>query len=439
MKAQTKSSSLSPWFYVPSLYFVQGIPYMIINVVSTILYKRLGVDNAQITLWTSFLYLPWVIKMFWGPFVDTYSTKRKWLLSTQFAMCACLALVALSLQLPNFFFISLAAFAVGAFISATYDIATDGFYMLALNPGQQAFFVGIRTFFYRLAMLFCTGFLVILAGRLEKATENNALSWSIAIGVSAVIFVILFIFHALILPDPESSSQKSSSQKSSSQNNLDNRTVKNVSWLEVFRSYFQQHKVYIILLFILLYRFGEAMLLKLASVFLLDETRAGGLGISTEDVGYIYGTFGLVSLIFGGIIGGILISKFGLKKALFPMALSLNLPNLFYVYMAVAKPPIQFVYPLVSIEQFGYGIGTTAFMVYLMYICKGEYKTSHYAISTGLMALGMMIPGAISGTIQESVGYPLFFGIVFLVTIPGMLTIFFLPLNEEDGKQQQTA
>ncbi|MDJ0772375.1 MAG: MFS transporter [Mastigocoleus sp. MO_167.B18] len=428
MEAQTKSSSLSPWFYVPSLYFVQAIPYTIVNVVSTILYKRLGVDNAQITLWTSFLYLPWVIKMFWGPFVDTFSTKRRWLLTTQFVMSGCLALVALSLQLPNFFFISLAAFAVGAFISATYDIATDGFYMLALNPGQQAFFVGIRTFFYRLAMLFCTGFIVILAGRLEKTTGNNPLSWSIAIGVAAVIFAILFAFHALILPAPESNSH----------NNLDNKTVQNVSWVDIFRSYFQQHKVYITLLFILFYRFGEAMLLKLASVFLLDETGAGGLGLATEDVGYVYGTFGLVSLICGGILGGILISKFGLKKSLFPMALSLNLPNLFYVYMAVAKPPIQFVYPLVSIEQFGYGIGTTAFMVYLMYICKGEYKTSHYAISTGLMALGMMIPGAISGTIQESVGYPLFFGIVFLATIPGMLTIFFLPLNGEEGKQQKT-
>lgn len=437
MEAQTKSSSLSPWFYVPSLYFVQGVPYMIINVVSTILYKRLGVDNAQITLWTSFLYLPWVIKMFWGPFVDTYSTKRRWLLTTQFLMCGCLALVALSLQLPNFFFISLAAFAVGAFISATYDIATDGFYMLALNPGQQAFFVGIRTFSYRLAMIFCTGFLVILAGRLETTTGNNPLSWSIAIGISAIVFAILFVFHALILPNPESNSQKLNTQKSNSQNNLDNRTVRNVSWVDVFRSYFQQYKVYIILLFILLYRFGEAMLLKLASVFLLDETAKGGLGIPTEEIGYIYGTFGLLSLICGGIVGGILISKFGLKKALFPMALALNLPNLFYVYMALAKPPIQFVYPLVSIEQFGYGIGTTAFMVYLMYICKGEYKTSHYAISTGLMALGMMIPGAISGTIQQSVGYPLFFGIVFLVTIPGMLTIFFLPLNEEEGKQQQ--
>ncbi|MEM7553988.1 MAG: MFS transporter [Cyanobacteria bacterium P01_A01_bin.84] len=425
METQTKSktSSLSPWYYVPSLYFAEGVPYMIINVVSTILYKRLGVSNEQITLWTSFLYLPWVLKMFWGPFIDTYSTKRKWLLTSTLAMCACLSVAAFSLQLPNYFFISLAAFTVGGFISATYDTATDGYYMLTLNPGQQAFFVGIRTFFYRLAMLFSSGFLVILAGNLEKSTENIPLSWTISIGVSAVLFAILFFFHAFILPNPEANIESSSATK----------TVVVIPWIDVFRSYFQQNKIAIILAFILLYRFGEAMLLKLASVFLLDKVEVGGLGLATEDIGVIYGTYGLLALICGGITGGVLISKFGLKKSFFPMALALNVPDLFYVLMATLKPPIQYVYPLVAIEQFGYGIGTTAFMVYLMYICKGEYKTSHYAISTGLMAFGMMIPGAISGFIQQAVGYPLFFTLVFLVTIPGMLTIFFVPINEDEN------
>ncbi|MEM7726206.1 MAG: MFS transporter [Cyanobacteria bacterium P01_A01_bin.45] len=422
-QTQSKTSSLSPWYYVPSLYFAEGVPYMIINVVSTILYKRLGVSNEQITLWTSFLYLPWVIKMFWGPFVDTYSTKRRWLLTSTLAMCACLSVAAFSLQLPNYFFISLAAFTVGGFISATYDIATDGYYMLALNPGKQAFFTGIRTFFYRLAMAFSSGFLVILAGNLEKSTGNIPLSWTISIGISAVLFAILFFFHAFILPNPEASAENKSESK----------TVVVIPWIDVFRSYFQQHKIAVILAFILLYRFGEAMLLKLASVFLLDKVEAGGLGLTTEDIGYVYGTYGLLALVCGGIAGGVLISKFGLKKSFFPMALALNVPDLFYVLMATLKPAIQYVYPLVAIEQFGYGIGTTAFMVYLMHICKGKYKTSHFAISTGLMAFGMMIPGAISGFIQKAVGYPLFFTLVFLVTIPGMLTIFFVPLNEDEN------
>lgn len=416
MKPQTPS----PWTYIPTLYFGEGVPNVIISSVSVIFYKKLGIDNDQITAWTSFLYLPWVIKMFWGPFVDIYATKRTWILVTQLAMFCCLSLVALSLQLPNFFFISLAALTVGAFISATYDIATDGFYMLALNPEQQAFFVGIRSLFYRIAVLFGSGFLVVLAGRLETTFNNIPLSWTISIGVSAVVFAILFIFHRLILPLPDLDAPRQTSAES-----------QKIPFTEIVITYFRQEKIGAILAFILLYRLGEAMLLKIASLFLLDKIEKGGLGTSTEEFGWIYGTFGVLSLIIGGILGGVLISRYGLKKCLLPMALALNLPDVFYVYMAYAKPSLTLVYPLVSLEQFGYGLGFTAFSIYLMYICQGEYKTSHYAISTGLMALGLMLPGAISGTIQQAVGYPLFFVLVCLLTIPGMLTIFFIPLREE--------
>ncbi len=408
----------SPWIFIPTLYFAEGIPNVLIGTVSVIFYKKLGIDNDQITAWTSFLYLPWVIKMFWGPLVDIYSTKRTWILITQFAMFCCLSLVALSLQLQNFFFISLAALTLGAFISATYDIATDGFYMLALNPEQQAFFVGIRSLFYRLAVLFGSGFLVVLAGRLETSLNNIPLSWTISIGFSAIIFIILSIFHRLVLPLPALDIPR---QPESGK----------IPFWDVIRTYFQQEKIVAIIAFILLYRLGEAMLLKIASLFLLEKVENGGLGISTEEFGWIYGTFGVLSLIIGGILGGVLISKYGLKKCLLPMALALNLPDIFYVYMAYNKPPLQLVYPLVSLEQFGYGFGFTAFSIYLMYICQGEYKTSHYAISTGFMALGLMLPGAISGAIQKAVGYPLFFVLVCLLTIPGMITLFFIPLQEK--------
>jgi PAT family beta-lactamase induction signal transducer AmpG len=356
--------------------------------------------------------------MFWGPIVDINSTKRTWILTTQFAMFCCLTLIALSLQLPNFFFISLAALAIGAFISATYDIATDGFYMLALNKEQQAFFVGIRSLAYRLAMFFGLGFLVVLAGKLEKHLQNIPLSWTIVIAFSAFILAIIFIVHRLTLPFPE--------------NQQNSETTNNIYFKHVIASYFQQEKIGVIIAFILLYRLGEAMLLKLANLFFLDKPEIGGLGLSTEDVGLAYGTFGLISLICGGIFGGLLISRFGLKKCLLPMALALNLPDIFYVYMAYAKPPLALVYPLVSLEQFGYGLGFTAFSVYLMYICQGEYKTSHFAISTGIMALGLMLPGAISGYIQQPVGYLLSFVLVCLLTIPGMITLFFIPLNEDD-------
>ncbi|BAZ30432.1 major facilitator transporter [Cylindrospermum sp. NIES-4074] len=416
MKPQTPTHS--PWTYIPTLYFAEGVPNVIISTVSVIFYKKLGIDNEQITAWTSFLYLPWVIKMFWGPLVDIYSTKRTWILITQFAMFCCLSLVALSLQLPNFFFLSLAALTVGAFISATYDIATDGFYMLALNPAQQAFFVGIRSLFYRLAVLFGSGFLVVLAGRLEKSLNNIPLSWTISIGFSAVLFAILFIFHHFILPLPESDIPRQPE-------------VKKIPFWEVISTYFQQEKIGAILAFILLYRLGEAMLLKIASLFLVEKIENGGLGLSTEEFGWVYGTFGVFSLIIGGILGGALIAKYGLKKCLFPMALALNLPDIFYVYIAYAKPSLTLIYPLVSLEQFGYGLGFTAFSVYLMYTAQGKYKTSHYAISTGLMALGLMLPGAISGTIQKAVGYPLFFILVCLLTIPGMITLFFIPLKDD--------
>ncbi len=261
---------MKPWIYIPTLYFASGIPYIIINTVSVIFYKNLGIDNTQIALWTSFLYLPWVIKMFWGPVVDIYSTKRKWMLYTQLAMFGCLTLIAFSLQLSNFFFPSLAALSIGAFISATYDIATDGFYLIALTPEQQAFFVGIRSLFYRLAVIFCSGVLVVLAGQLEISLNNIPLSWTITISFSALILGILFIFHRLVLPLPKSDSQRQP------------QATNNIPFWEIIKSYFAQEKIVAILAFILLYRLGEAMLVKIASLFLLDQPEVGGLGLTTS-------------------------------------------------------------------------------------------------------------------------------------------------------------
>jgi PAT family beta-lactamase induction signal transducer AmpG len=414
-----KIPSKNPWWYIPTLYYAEGLPYVIINSVSVIMYKKMGVDNAQIAFWTSLLYLPWVIKMLWGPFVDIYSTKRNWVIYTQIAMMICLGTAAFSLQLPNFFLISLGIFTIGAFISATHDIAADGFYMLALNPEQQALYAGIRSVFYRMAVIFGTGVLVVFAGLMEDNLENIPLSWSLTLAISAVIFAVLFVYHRLILPFPNSDSQ--------GQKTEDNK----IPFIDIINSYFKQPKILAIVAFILFYRFGEAMLLKLVSPFLLDPISEGGLGLKTTEVGLVYGTVGTLSLIIGGIVGGAIVAKYGLKKTIFPLALALNLPNLFYVYMAYKQPPIYLVYPLVSLEQFGYGLGFTSFMIYLMYVSKGEYKTSHYAISTGIMALGMMVPGMVSGKLQELVSYPLFFVIVCLLTIPGMLTISFLPLAEE--------
>jgi PAT family beta-lactamase induction signal transducer AmpG len=417
-------ASRNPWSFIPTLYFAEGLPYIIINVVSVILYKRMGIDNTQIAFWTSWLYLPWVLKMFWSPFVDLYSTKRNWILFMQLAMAGALVLAAFSLQAEAFFLLSLACFTAGAFVSATQDIAIDGFYMLALKKEEQAYFVGIRASFYRAAVIFGSGFLVYLAGMLEVRTQDISLSWSLVLMLAGMLFVLLLFYHRMLLPFPAADGGGAAQE----------RPVPG-AYGEVFRAYFRQKGVGAIVAFILLYRLGEAMLVKLVPPFLLDPAAEGGLGLTTQQVGLAYGTVGIISLVVGGILGGWLVSKYGMKRCLWPMALALNLPDLFYVYMAVVQPGMDLVYPLVAVEQFGYGLGFTVFMVYLMYAAKGEYKTSHFAISTGIMALGMMLPGMVSGWLQEAMGYSMFFLIVSLMTIPGMLTILFIPKEnmEKEG------
>jgi MFS transporter, PAT family, beta-lactamase induction signal transducer AmpG len=415
-----RPASRSPWSFLPTLYFAEGLPYVLINTVSVILYKRMGIDNAHIAFWTSWLYLPWVIKMFWGPFVDVYSTKRRWILSTQVAMSLCMFAIAFSLRTQSFFALSLAAFFAGAFVSATYDIATDGFYMLALSEKDQALFVGLRAGFYRLAMIFGSGFLVYVAGMLETATFDIAWSWSAVMIAAGLIFVSAALYHKFRLPFPAADGSRTAQERSGE-----------ASFAEVIRSYFRQEKIGVMLAFILFYRLGEAMLLKLVTPFLLDAKPSGGLGLSTKQVGLVYGTVGVICLVAGGILGGWLISRFGFKKCVWPMVVTMHLPDLFFVYMAYAQPGVALVYPLVALEQFGYGLGFTVFTVFLMYSANGLYKTSHYAISTGIMALGMMLPGFASGWIQQSVGYRTFFIIVCFMTVPGMLTIPFLPIEKK--------
>ena len=418
-----KTKSRNPWTFIPSLYFIEGLPYVLINTVSVILYKRMGLDNASIAFWTSWLYLPWVIKMFWGPLVDIYFTKRTWILMTQAAMSLCMFAIAFSLRTEGFFFLSLAAFCAGAFVSATYDIATDGFYMLALTGKEQALFVGLRAGFYRMAMIFGSGFLVLLAGTLETTSNNIASSWSILFLICGIIFAVGLFYHKFILPFPAADTSRSRKDRADS-----------ASFGEVIRSYLNQEKIGITVAFILFYRLGEAMLLKLVTPFLLDKTSVGGLGLSTQEVGLVYGTIGVLCLVLGGILGGWLIARFGFRRCVWPMVLAMHLPDLFFVYMAYTQPDIRFVYPLVAMEQFGYGLGFTVFTVYLMYSVDEKFKTSHYAISTGIMALGMMLPGFASGWLQEALGYKLFFIIVCVMTVPGILTILFIPKEKLERK-----
>lgn len=410
------------WLWVPFLYFTQGIPYVLVVTVSVIMYKRLGIGNAEIGLYTSWLYLPWVLKPLWSPFVELNGTKRKWFLVMQLIMS--LAFLGIGLFLPSnaFFTITLAFFWMAAFASATNDIASDGYYMIGLSQKKQSFFIGMRSTFYRLAMVTGQGLLVIVAGFLEHKYGDNTKAWSLTMIGAAVLMLILTATNFMAAPKFEASPTKDSE--------------KPTSFLEVFASFFRKKHIGISLLFVLSYRLGESQLVKMASPFLLDKLEVGGLNYSTEAVGTIYGTVGVIMLSLGGIIGGILISRDGLKKWMFPMLLSLNLPNILYAILAITHTTsIYAVVGTVVVEQFGYGFGFAAFLVFLIYVAEGVSKTSHYAIATGFMALGMMLPGMLSGYIQEWLGYDGFFVWVVIAAIPAFLLLRFIEYPADYGKK----
>lgn len=411
----------SPWSYIPTLYLAEGFPYVIINVVSVVLYGALGYSNEQITLWTGWLYLPWVLKMFWSPLVDARSTKRRWLLAAQTAMSiVLLALAGLICfyavtHAPNasnsFFVLSLIGFFIGAFVSATLDIATDGYYLLVLTTQEQGYFVGIRTIFYRIAMILGSGILVSATGYLAEHGAPAPYNWTIFLGALGLFFAGCAVYHQALLPKPADDKPAAVTQTR--------------AWKESFGEYFTQKNILYILLFILLYRFGEALLEKIVPLFLLKPATEGALGISMQDFGLIKGTLGLGAIIAGNLLGGWLLGKFGFKKCIWPFAIALVLPNIFYVYMAAVKPGLATVAALITLENFGYGLAMMALTVFIMYVSQGKYKTSHYAISTGIMALGMMIPSMLSGKIQTALGYENFFWVAFVISL---VTFAIIPL-----------
>ena len=414
----------NPWTWIPSLYYAEGLPYAFVMIVSVVMYKKLNLSNSEIALYTSWLYLPWVIKPLWSPFVDIFKTKRFWIILMQLFIGAGLAGVALTIPTSNMLRYTLVFFWLIAFSSSTHDIAADGFYMLGLSSHDQAWFVGIRNTFYRFAILTGQGLLVILAGQLENLYNNVTLAWSIIFGILAILFIVFAFYHKFILPHPSQDNNQSTL-------NL-NEVIPN--FLKVFISYFNKPQIIMAICFILIYRFGEAQLVKIAPLFMLDSMEMGGLGLSTSEYGFIYGTLGMLMLTLGGIAGGLLVSKNGLKYWIIWMALAMKLPDIVYVYMAYTQPENYYLVSFfVAIEQFGYGFGFTAYLLYMMMLSEGEHKTAHYAICTGFMALGMMIPGMFSGFLQESIGYKYFFNWVILATIPGLILIKFLKIDSKFG------
>jgi MFS transporter, PAT family, beta-lactamase induction signal transducer AmpG len=421
-----KNSSRSPWAWIPTLYLAEGLPYALAMSVSVVLYKNLGVSNAAIAFYTGWLYLPWVIKPFWSPVVDILKTRRQWIWAMQFSLGAMFAAVALTIPASHFFQLTLAFFWLAAFSSATHDIAADGFYMLATAEREQAFFSGIRNTFYRVAWIAAQGGLVILAGKIQKHTGNFALAWSVAFALVAGAFLCLGIYHRLVLPRPAVDRPQG----------LGTLKKFTVEFLKTFGTFFQKPKIVTLLLFLLLYRFGEAQLVKMAQPFLLDPRNQGGLALTDEQVGSIYNIVGVGALLFGGLLGGFVVSRHGLKFWLWPMLLAIHLPDAVFVWLACAQPESLWAIGAgVAVEQFGYGFGFTAFMLYMIYIARGEHRTAHYAICTGFMALGMMVPGMWSGWLQQVLGYAHFFVWVILATVPSFLVALFVPLDPEFGKR----
>ena len=419
-----KSIPNKPWYWVPPLYLTEGIPYVLIITVSVIMYKNLGVDNSDIGLYTSFLYLPWVIKPFWSPLVDLYSTKRKWFLTMQLILSLAFLGVGLSLPTNQFFIISLTFFWLASFASATNDIASDGFYLLALKEEQQSFFIGLRSTFYRVAMVTGQGLFVIFAGYLEVKYGDNTKAWSLTMVMIAALMFVLTVINFFVTPNVEKAKGYIKEES--------------LTFWKVFESFFSKKEIWVALAFILFYRLGESQLVKMAAPFLLDGRDVGGLALSTSDVGLIYGTLGIIALSLGGIFGGIVISKDGLGKWLLPMILSLNVPNFFYYVLAYFQPESAFwAGAVVVIEQLGYGFGFAAFMMYLIYVSEGPSKTSHYAIATGFMALGMMLPGMASGFIQEALGYQGFFVWIVIAAFPGILMVRYVKFPYEYGKKRK--
>ena len=417
-----EKSVKSPWLWVPSLYFAEGVPYFLVNNISVMMFAKMGVPNGQMAFFTTLLYFPWFLKGLWSPIVDVIKTKRWWILTMQALMTAMMILLTVTLPKPspeaiaegavpiNLFWVTLVLFIVAAFASATHDIAADGYYMLAHSPSSQAAFIGIRSTAYRIASVFGQGVLVFIAGRIEKSTGDIPFSWQVTIGVSAIIFFIVTLYHTFVLPKAADDKPR-----------IDPSEGAGATFRELgnsFKTFFTKKGVALAIIFMLLYRLPEGFLIQMCQPFLVAGSDNGGLGLDTDAVGVVYGTIGVIALLAGGIAGGVYASKVGLKKALWIMTACMTLPCLTFCYLSIFLPTnLITISVAVSIEQFGYGFGFTAYMLYMMYFSEGEFKTSHYAICTAFMALSMMLPGFVAGYIQEAIGYVNFFWMVMFCCI----------------------
>lgn len=398
----SNGTRVSPWRWIPTLYIAEGLPYFAVNTLTVLMYTNMGVGLKEMAFFTGWLYLPWVIKPFWSPFVDLIKTKRYWTIAMQIVMAVTMALVGLLLPTSGFFATTLICFWVMAFCSATHDIAADGYYMLELEEHEQAAYVGVRSTFYRIASVIGQGGLVILAGALEERCSTIETAWSYTFYLLSIFFVCIYLYHLLWgMPQPKRDQPR--------QGVTAGTIIRD--FCMTFVTFFRKPYIWRAMAFMLLYRLPEAMCVKLLQPFLKASIAEGGLGLSTAEIGFVNGTVGVIALLAGGIVGGIAISRGGLKRWLMPMALSLALPCGVYCWLAMSQTDnFMLICMAIAIEQFGYGFGFSAFMLYLIYFSRGESRTSHYAFCTAFMALGMMLPGMAAGWIHEQLSQINLFG-----------------------------
>lgn len=422
----THATQRHPWWWIPTLYFAEGLPYMAVMTISTVMYKCLGIGNTEIAFYTAWLYLPWVIKPFWSPFVDIIRSKRWWVLAMQWAIAIAMASIAFALPASGFFQATLALFWLMAFASATHDIAADGFYMLALTEHQQSLFVGIRSLFYRISMVVGQGALVVVAAFVSDAWAQPKAGWIVVFGILAAFFALVASYHSFALPRPAADAMRSPRSRG--------EVLR--EFTETFVAFFRKPQVGVALTFMLLYRLPEAQLVKMITPFMLDPTESGGLGLTPDQVGLVYGTIGVIGLMLGGIVGGLAAARRGLRYWLHPMAWSMSLTCLTFVYLAVAQPSaIWEIYLCVFVEQFGYGFGFTAYMLYLIYFSAGRFKTAHYSICTGFMALGMMLPGMAAGWIADHFSYAAFFIWTMVCCVATIGVCYLIHVDKNFGKK----
>ena len=424
----------SPWAWIPTLYFAEGIPYVAVMTISLILYKQMGLSNDDITFYTSWLYLPWVIKPLWSPLVDLVKTKRWWITAMQLLIGAALGGVAFTIPTGFWFQGTLFFFWIMAFSSATHDIAADGFYMIALDEHRQSLFVGIRSTFYRFATIFGQGVLIMIAGALQqRMSQPVPMAWSLMFYGACAMFIALWLWHSAVLP--KNKDVAVSENISAADRNEDKKNLK--ALLVDFFTKFPVKETVVGVLFMLLYRMPEGLLAKISALFLVDDVCNGGLQLTTEQYGFVQGTVGVIGLTLGGILGGICAGVGGLKRWLWPMVCAITIPDAVYIYMSYCLPSsLLIINTCVFAEQFGYGFGFTAYMLYLIYYSRGSYKTSHYALCTAFMALSMMIPGLFAGKLQEAVGYQHFFIIVMACCIVTFVMAALVKINPEFGKKK---